>query len=104
MYVRVYICIVYNVSHGKTIWSMLLEDIQVLSIDSIPKVSVLHEHISIKGISTAKTHISSFLGISIISDIFMCAIEKITSKTTEIHIASADADSPSDVIEVPCGS
>merc|ERR1711936_402292 len=43
----------------------------------------------------------SFLGISIISDIFMCAIEKITSKTTEIHIASADADSPSDVIEVP---
>ena len=31
----------------------------------------------------------------------MCAIEKITSKTTEIHIASADADSPSDVIEVP---
>merc|ERR1712110_95516 len=43
----------------------------------------------------------NFLGISIISDIFMCAIEKITSKTTEIHIASADADSPSDVIEVP---
>ena len=31
----------------------------------------------------------------------MCAIEKITSKTTEIHIASADAESPSDVIEVP---
>ena len=31
----------------------------------------------------------------------MCAIEKITSKTTEIHIASADVDSPSDVIEVP---
>jgi len=43
----------------------------------------------------------SFLGISIISDIFMCAIEKITSKTTEIHIASADSDSPNDVIEVP---
>ena len=42
---------------------------------------------------------SSFLGISIISDIFMCAIEKITSKTTEIQIAG-DADSPSDVIEV----
>merc|ERR1711899_103675 len=42
----------------------------------------------------------SFLGISIISDIFMCAIEKITSKTTEIQIAG-DADSPSDVIEVP---
>ena len=59
----------------------------------------MHEHISIKGISTAKTHISSFLGISIISDIFMCAIEKITSKTTEIQIAG-DADSPSDVIEV----
>ena len=29
----------------------------------------------------------------------MCAIEKITSKTTEIQIAG-DADSPSDVIEV----
>ena len=43
--------------------------------------------------------LSSFLGISIISDIFMCAIEKITSKTTEIQIAG-DADSPSDVIEV----
>merc|ERR1712156_352208 len=42
----------------------------------------------------------SFLGISIISDIFMCAIEKITSKTTEIQIAG-DADSPADVIEVP---
>ena len=48
---------------------------------------------------TERNALSSFLGISIISDIFMCAIEKITSKTTEIQIAG-DADSPSDVIEV----
>jgi len=43
----------------------------------------------------------SFLGISIISDVFMCAIEKITSKTKEIHIAGTDANAPADVIEVP---
>ncbi len=42
----------------------------------------------------------SFLGISIIADIFMCAIEKITSKTRKIYIASADGGKP-DVIEVP---
>jgi solute carrier family 8 (sodium/calcium exchanger) len=42
----------------------------------------------------------SFLGISIIADIFMCAIEKITSKTRKIHIATADGGEP-DVIEVP---
>ena len=32
----------------------------------------------------------SFLGISIVADIFMCAIEKITSKTKKITIASQD--------------
>lgn len=42
----------------------------------------------------------SFLGISIIADIFMCAIEKITSKTRKIHIATGDDGQP-DVIEVP---
>ncbi|XP_040572646.1 sodium/calcium exchanger 2 isoform X3 [Lepeophtheirus salmonis] len=42
----------------------------------------------------------SFLGVSIIADIFMCAIEKITSKTKRIHFASAGDDEP-DVIEVP---
>ena len=40
------------------------------------------------------------MGISIISDVFMCAIEKITSKTKEIHIAGTDANAPADVIEV----
>ena len=45
--------------------------------------------------------IPSFLGISIISDVFMCAIEKITSSTKEIHIAGSDPNAPADVIEVP---
>ena len=31
----------------------------------------------------------------------MSAIEKITSKTKEIHIATSDSDAPADVIEVP---
>jgi len=43
----------------------------------------------------------SFLGISIVSDLFMSAIEKITSKSKEIHIASSDPESPNEVIEVP---
>ena len=43
----------------------------------------------------------SFLGISIVSDLFMSAIEKITSKTKEIHIAGSDPNAPADVIEVP---
>ena len=43
----------------------------------------------------------SFLGISIVSDLFMSAIEKITSKTKEIHIAGSDPSTPADVIEVP---
>ena len=41
----------------------------------------------------------SFLGVSIVADIFMCAIEKITSKTKKIHIASHDPNVP-EVIEV----
>lgn len=44
--------------------------------------------------------IYSFLGVSIVADIFMCAIEKITSKTKKIHIASTKEDVP-EVIEVP---
>ena len=31
----------------------------------------------------------------------MSAIEKITSKTKEIHIAGSDPNAPADVIEVP---
>ena len=41
----------------------------------------------------------SFLGVSIVADIFMCAIEKITSKTKKIHIAGGREDVP-EVIEV----
>lgn len=44
--------------------------------------------------------IYSFLGVSIIADIFMCAIEKITSKTRKIHMASTKENVP-EVIEVP---
>lgn len=43
----------------------------------------------------------SFLGISIVADIFMCAIEKITSKTRKIHVASSGDDDPQESIEVP---
>ena len=42
----------------------------------------------------------SFLGVSIVADIFMCAIEKITSKTKKIHIAGS-GDDEEEVIEVP---
>ena len=42
----------------------------------------------------------SFLGIGIVSDLFMGAIEKITSKTKQVAIASAGDDGP-DVIEYP---
>ena len=42
----------------------------------------------------------SFLGVQIIADVFMCSIEKITSKTKQIHIASSKEDEP-EVIEVP---
>jgi len=44
--------------------------------------------------------IYSFLGISIVADMFMSSIEKITSKTKQIHIAST-GDEPPEVIEVP---
>ena len=33
-----------------------------------------------------------FLGIAIIADIFMCSIEKITSKTRVVKVASADPE------------
>jgi len=42
----------------------------------------------------------SFLGIGIVSDLFMSAIEKITAKTKEIHLAGSGDDGP-EVIEVP---
>ena len=41
-----------------------------------------------------------FLGISIISDMFRSAIEKITAATKQIHIASSE-DNGEEVIEVP---
>ncbi|CAG0887576.1 unnamed protein product [Darwinula stevensoni] len=40
-----------------------------------------------------------FLGIAIIADIFMCAIEKITSKTRKVYLSSATDNQP-EVIEV----
>ena len=40
------------------------------------------------------------MGISIVSDMFMSAIEKITAKTKQIHLASSGEDG-GDVIEVP---
>lgn len=46
----------------------------------------------------------SFLGVSIVADIFMCAIERITSTTKKIIIAAADPngkDNTPDVIEIP---
>jgi len=45
----------------------------------------------------------SFLGVSIVADVFMCAIEKITSKTKQIHVAGQDGDKDEgpEVIEVP---
>ena len=42
----------------------------------------------------------SFLGVSIVADIFMCAIEKITSKTKVIAMSSSGPDEP-EKIEVP---
>ena len=42
----------------------------------------------------------SFFGIGIVSDLFMSAIEKITAKTKEIHLAGSSDDGP-EVIEVP---
>ena len=42
----------------------------------------------------------SFFGISIVSDLFMGAVEKITSSTKKITLASSGEDAP-EVIEVP---
>ena len=42
----------------------------------------------------------SFFGIGIVSDLFMSAIEKITVKTKEIHLAASGDNGP-EVIEVP---
>lgn len=44
--------------------------------------------------------IYSFLGVSIVADVFMCAIEKITSKTRVIHVAEGAGEGP-ESIEVP---
>lgn len=41
-----------------------------------------------------------FLGVAIIADIFMCAIEKITSKTTLVKVASQEDPKGYDEIEV----
>ena len=42
----------------------------------------------------------SFLGVSIVADVFMCAIEKITSKTKLIHLGSGDSEEGPEAIEV----
>lgn len=47
-----------------------------------------------------KVFFFSFLGISIVADIFMCAIEKITSKKKQIFIATGSGDAPQEAIEV----
>jgi solute carrier family 8 (sodium/calcium exchanger) len=44
--------------------------------------------------------IYSFLGIGIVSDLFMSAIEKITSKTKQVHLTKSGDDGPN-VIEYP---
>ena len=41
-----------------------------------------------------------FFGIAIVADIFMCSIEKITSHTRKIKVASANSDSGYEEIEV----
>lgn len=41
-----------------------------------------------------------FLGIAIIADIFMCAIEKITSQTRKVLISHGDSTNPPEYIEV----
>ena len=43
----------------------------------------------------------SFLGISIVSELFMSSIEKITAKTKQIHLAGGGGEEGPDVIEVP---
>src|SRR6218665_65449 len=41
-----------------------------------------------------------FLGVAIIADVFMCAIEKITSHTTTIKVASEEEESGYEEVEV----
>lgn len=41
-----------------------------------------------------------FLGIAIIADIFMCAIERITSQTRKIIVNPGDANTPPEYMEV----
>ncbi len=41
-----------------------------------------------------------FLGVAIIADVFMCAIEKITSKTTTVRVASSESDTGYTEIEL----
>lgn len=41
-----------------------------------------------------------FLGIAIIADIFMCAIERITSQTKKILVNPGDANTPPEYMEV----
>lgn len=41
-----------------------------------------------------------FLGISIVADVFMCAIEKITSRTRKIKIPNPEAEGGYEKIEV----
>jgi len=43
----------------------------------------------------------SFLGISIVADVFMCAIEKITSKTKRIHLTHGQGGQDAPDIEIP---
>ena len=42
----------------------------------------------------------SFLGVSIVADVFMCAIEKITSKTKTIHLSSTTPGGQRQEVEV----
>ena len=41
-----------------------------------------------------------FLGVAIVADVFMCAIEKITSKTTVVKVANPDHESGYEEVEV----
>ena len=42
----------------------------------------------------------SFLGVAIIADVFMCSIEKITSKTRIVKVANQDSEKGYDEIEI----
>merc|ERR1719211_42013 len=43
----------------------------------------------------------SFFGIALVSDLFMGAVEKITSSTKEVKLAGAGEAAEDDVVEVP---